>query len=96
MDNRTLDLIEMLYQTVDEAYGVPFGKGRCVVERERVLDILKRLKNRLQCKVSLELVGTMQQIIAEAPKVPFGKDRYVIEGERFLEIVGELHALNRN
>ena len=36
MDNEVMDLIEALYSMVSEAWGVPLGNDKCIVERDKV------------------------------------------------------------
>ena len=38
-----MELIETLYSMVTEAWGVPLGNDKCIVERENVLEILNEL-----------------------------------------------------
>ena len=42
-----MELIENLYTMVSEAWGVPLGNDKCIVEREAVLEILNEIKTRL-------------------------------------------------
>lgn len=39
-----MELIETLYSMVTEAWGVPLGNDKCIVERENVLEILNEIK----------------------------------------------------
>ena len=39
-----MELIETLYSMVTEAWGVPLGNDKCIVERENVLEILNETK----------------------------------------------------
>ena len=50
MDNEAMELIEMLYTMVSEAWGVPLGNDKCIVERDKVLGILEEIKARLPGK----------------------------------------------
>jgi len=42
-----LELIEMLYNMISEAWGVPLGNDKCLVDREKALDILEEIKTSL-------------------------------------------------
>lgn len=42
-----MELIETLYSMVTEAWGVPLGNDKCIVERENVLEILNEIKTRI-------------------------------------------------
>jgi len=70
MDNGVLELVEMMYQMVTEAYGVPLGKDRCVIERDRFLDILDELKAQLPAEIeeSKKLMAARQEFIAGAKR----------------------------
>lgn len=65
-----LELVEMMYQMVTEAYGVPLGKDRCVIERDRFLDILDELKAQLPAEIeeSRKLIAARQEYIAGAKR----------------------------
>lgn len=47
MDNEVMDLIEALYSMVSEAWGVPLGNDKCIVERDKVLNMLEDIKAQL-------------------------------------------------
>jgi len=71
MENSSvLELVEMMYQMVTEAYGVPLGKDRCVIERDRFLDILDELKAQLPAEIeeSKKLMAARQEFIAGAKR----------------------------
>lgn len=44
MENQALDIIDMLYAMIAEAWGVPLGNDKCIVEREKALGLLDDLK----------------------------------------------------
>lgn len=44
MENRALDIIDMLYTMIAEAWGVPLGNDKCIVERDKALGLLDDLK----------------------------------------------------
>ena len=43
MDNEVMELIDELYSMVSEAWGVPLGNDKCIVERDKELSEAKRL-----------------------------------------------------
>ena len=43
MNNDVMELIEMLYTQVSEAWGVPLGNEKCIVERDKVLGLLDEI-----------------------------------------------------
>ncbi|MCL2563974.1 MAG: hypothetical protein FWE08_08080 [Oscillospiraceae bacterium] len=65
-----LELVEMMYQMVTEAMNVPLGKNRCVIERDRFLDILDELKAQLPAEIeeSRKLMAARQEFIAGAKR----------------------------
>ena len=69
-NNGVMELVEMMYQMVSEAYGVPLGRDRCVIERDRFLDILDELKAQLPGEIeeSKKLIGARQEYIAGAKR----------------------------
>ena len=40
MENHALDIIDMLYNMIAEAWGVPLGNDKCIVERDKALNLL--------------------------------------------------------
>ena len=52
MDNEVMDLIEALYSMVSEAWGVPLGNDKCIVERDKVLNMLEDIKAQLPVELS--------------------------------------------
>ena len=41
------ELINTLYEMVEDAWSMPLGNDRCVLEREKVLDILDEVRANL-------------------------------------------------
>jgi ATP-dependent Clp protease ATP-binding subunit ClpA len=44
MSNRIMDSLETLYNMISEAWGVPLGAERCVIERDKALELLDEIK----------------------------------------------------
>ena len=44
MENHALDIIDMLYTMIAEAWGVPLGNDKCIVERDKALGLLDDLR----------------------------------------------------
>ena len=44
MENHALEIIDMLYTMIAEAWGVPLGNDKCIVERDKALGLLDDLK----------------------------------------------------
>ena len=70
-----MELIENLYTMVSEAWGVPLGNDKCIVEREAVLEILNEIKTRLPAELS------------EAKRVVTAKDEFIGNAKREAESV---------
>ena len=70
MDNDVLELIEMLYTMVTEAWGVPLGNEKCIVERDKVLNLLDEIKAQLPAEVSeaKRLVNARDEFIGNAKR----------------------------
>lgn len=70
MDNEVMELIEMLYTMVSEAWGVPLGNDKCIVEREKVLTILEEIKARIPVELSeaKRLVSARDEFIGNAKR----------------------------
>ena len=47
-----LELVEMLYSMVTEAWGVPLGNDKCLVDRSKALDLIEEIKNRLPAEIA--------------------------------------------
>ena len=58
-----MELIETLYTMVTEAWGVPLGNDKCIVERENVLEILNEIKTR----IPVELAEAKRLVSASSP-----------------------------
>ncbi len=71
MDNMDImELIDMLYAMVSEAWGVPLGNDRCLIEREKALGVLEQLKGRIPTEVSeaRRLVAARDEFIGNAKR----------------------------
>lgn len=75
MENGTLELIEMLYTMVTEAWGVPLGNEKCIVERDAVLNILDEIK------------AQMPMELAEAKRLVSAKDEFISNAKREAEAI---------
>lgn len=69
-DNGIEDIITQLYDMIQDARAMPFGADKCVVERDRVLDLLDEISNQLpgELKQSKTIVDSKQELIANAKK----------------------------
>ena len=70
MENHALDIIDMLYNMIAEAWGVPLGNDKCIVERDKALNLLDDLK------------ATLPMELSEARRLVNGLLKAVQRGER--------------
>ena len=70
MENEVMDLIEELYTMVSEAWGVPLGNDKCIVERDKVLNMLEDIKAQLPVERSeaKRLVSARDEFIGNAKR----------------------------
>lgn len=70
MEQGALEIIEVLYQMIAEAWGVPLGQEKCIIEREKALSLLDELKARLPVEVAeaRRLVSARDEFISNARK----------------------------
>ncbi|MCC8357039.1 MAG: hypothetical protein LJU34_04195 [Oscillospiraceae bacterium] len=65
-----LELIELLYSMISEAWGVPLGNDKCLVDREKALDLIEEIKAQLPAEMaeSKRLVSARDEFIRSAKK----------------------------
>ena len=70
MENEVLELLEMLYTMVTEAWGVPLGNEKCIVERDKVLGLLDEIKAQLPNELAeaKRLVTAREEFINNAKR----------------------------
>ena len=68
MDNQALEIIDMLYTMIAEAWGVPLGNDKCIVERDKALGLLDDLKAVLPQELSeaRRLVNAREEFVSSA------------------------------
>mgnify|MGYP002625435610 CR=1 FL=1 len=68
MENQALDIIDMLYAMIAEAWGVPLGNDKCIVERDKALGLLDDLKAVLPQELSeaRRLVNARNEFVSHA------------------------------
>lgn len=64
------ELINTLYEMVEDAWSMPLGSDRCVLEREKVLDVLDEVRANLpsDLKMAREIVEKRNEIMANGKK----------------------------
>ena len=65
-----LELVEMLYNMIAEAWGVPLGNDKCLVDRDKALDLIEEIKNQLPAE------------IAEARRLVSRRDEFIQSAKR--------------
>ena len=70
MANGVEEIITTLYEMVQDAKSVPFSSDRCALERERVLDLLDEISNRLpgELKQAKTIVESRSELITSAKR----------------------------
>lgn len=72
-DNGIEELITKLYDMVQDARSLPLGADKCIVERDKVLDMLDEISNQLpgELKQAKTIVDSRNELIAK----PSGRQR---------------------
>ena len=84
MENHALDIIDMLYNMIAEAWGVPLGNDKCIVERDKALNLLDDLKATLPMELSeaRRLVNARDEFVANAKQEADNIRRGAEDGSR--------------
>ena len=67
------DLISILYETIQDARAVPLSSEKCIIEREKALDIINEVK------------ATMPSSLAEAKRLVAARDEFIGNAKREAE-----------
>jgi len=78
MENDVLEMLEMLYAMISEAWGVPLGNDKCIIEREKALGVLDEIKNRMPVE------------LAEAKRLVTAKEEFIGNAKREAESIRKL------
>jgi len=70
MENDVQHLIDLLYDMIDNAKGVPLGNEKCVIERDRALDYLDEIRAQLPAEIeeARKLLAARNDYISAAKK----------------------------
>ena len=60
-----IELLDRLYSMISEAWGVPLGNDKCIIEREKALDIINEIK------------AVMPSSLAEAKRLVAARDEFI-------------------
>ena len=66
--HEVMEIIDDLYGMVSEAWGVPLGNEKCIVERDKLLNLLDEIKDKLPTELAeaRRLVQTRNEFITNA------------------------------
>lgn len=73
MENEVHELLEMLYTMISEAWGVPLGNEKCIIERDKALNLLEEVKAQLPAE------------LAEAKRLVAARDEFITNVHREAE-----------
>lgn len=92
-----LELIEMLYTMISEAWGVPLGNDKCLVDREKALDLVEEIKARLPAEMAeaKRLVSARNEFISNAKREAESVRKMAEESSRKLVEEQEIVRLAR-
>ena len=70
MENDVQQLIDLLYDMIDNAKGVPLGNDKCIIERNRALDYLDEIRAQMPAEVeeAKKLMAARAEYVANAKK----------------------------
>ena len=69
------ELMDLLYQLIDEAKGVPLSSDKCIIERDKALDLLDEIR------------GQFPMELSEAKKLIAGRNDYIASAKREADLV---------
>ena len=69
-NNDVIELLDILYGMINEAWGVPLGNDKCIIEREKAIDIINDIKSCLPNSIaeSKRLVSARDEFIGNAKR----------------------------
>lgn len=64
------ELLDMLYNMIQDAWGLPLGAERCVIERDKALDLLDEIRSKMPNELSeaRRLVSARSEFINNAKR----------------------------
>ena len=98
MSDRVQELLEMLYTMISEAWGLPLGAEKCVIERDKALDILDEIKNEFPAEVAearrltdarAEFIGSAKREADAIRKAAEDRARQLIDDQEILRVTKE-------
>ncbi|MBQ6757446.1 MAG: hypothetical protein IJ788_03435 [Oscillospiraceae bacterium] len=92
------ELIDMLYNMIQDAWGLPLGAERCVIERDKALDLLEEIKAKLPTELSearrlvsarSEFIGNAKREAESMKKVAEERARHMVEEQEIVRAANE-------
>ena len=74
-NNEVIELLDILYGMVTEAWGVPLGNDKCIIEREKAIEIINEIKVSLPTE------------LAEAKRLVAARDEFIGNAKREAESI---------
>ncbi len=71
MENgNVIELLDALYNMVTQAWGVPLGNDKCIIERDKAIELINEIKNALPSSVAeaKRLVAARDEFIGNAKR----------------------------
>lgn len=70
MANSVEDVLSTLYEMIQDAWSLPLGADKCVVERDKVLDLLDEISNQMpgEVKQAKTIVESRNEVITNAKR----------------------------
>jgi predicted transcriptional regulator len=70
MEHLVLDIVDMLYNMIAEAWGVPLGNEKCIIERDKALALLDDMKAQLPLELheARRLVNARNEFVESAKR----------------------------
>ena len=70
MEHHVLDIVDMLYNMIAEAWGVPLGNEKCIIERDKALALLDDMKAQLPLELheARRLVNARNEFVESAKR----------------------------
>ena len=69
------ELLDMLYELIDEAKGLPLSSEKCIIERDKALDLLDEIR------------GQFPMELSEAKKLLASRNEYLASAKREAELM---------
>lgn len=71
--NDVIELLDILYGMVTEAWGVPLGNDKCIIERDKAIEIINDIK------------ANLPSALAEAKRLVAARDEFIGNAKREAE-----------